>query len=106
MLSEINDSIKHHAEISAVLGLIKQLDADPDAMELINSYPQTVRAAAMLHYVNTLGSALQHAQDDLARIHKHYGSTAQVTTSAQQDVDSIRHKLDAAVAASKQMHNL
>ncbi len=107
-IERINASIEHHAEVSAVLGLMKQLDADPDALELIKSYPRTVQAAAALHYVNTLGAALQQAQEMLQSIYRGENSSASYLfgmtpadriKNCQAQVDSIRAKLDAAVDA-------
>ena len=54
-LDRIMKSTAHAAEVSAVLGLMKDLENNPDALALIQDYPETVRAAAWLHYINRLG---------------------------------------------------
>jgi hypothetical protein len=113
-LGEAVDRIKveahHAADVSAVLKLMEQLDGQPDALELIKSYPKTVQAAAWLHYINTLGASLQAAQVRLQQAHdgtynaSDYGHVTRpsVIDTEQKRVDTIRAKLDAAIVASGQ----
>ncbi|MFZ1258508.1 MAG: hypothetical protein WAQ25_03500 [Candidatus Saccharimonas sp.] len=106
-IKRIRTGIEHHAEVSAVLGLMKQLDADPGALELIKEHPKTVQAAAALHYVNTLGAALLYAQHKLQDAHAGnsralapFGNYKKAAIEGwQAEVDSIRAKLNAAVDA-------
>lgn len=98
------NGIRHAADISAVLGLLDQLEENPDAVALLQNYPETVRAAAWLHYINRLGSDLQHAQSELSNAHQsNYafpGTKEMAITSAQSHVDKVRSKLDTAIKAS------
>ncbi len=106
VIDEIGQAARHHADVSAVVELVRQLDADPDALELIKSYPETVRAAAWLHYINQLGVALQAAQVKLQKAHDgeldalYSYSHREAVTDQQQRVDNLRTKLDAAITAS------
>jgi len=109
-LEHVMASTAHAAEVSAVLGLMKQLDDQPDSLALIQSYPETVRAAAWLHYINRLGSDLQYAQKQLSDAHQRKGSYSspyadidRLRNACQQHVDSVRAKLDRAIAASGQV---
>lgn len=105
-LQQVYLAISHHADVSAVVEMVRQIEADPDVLELIKSYPETVRAAAWLHYINTLGADLQQAQKHLSDAHQgkvNYGiDKAGVIELAQQHVDTVRAKLHAAIKASGQ----
>lgn len=112
-LDRIMKSTAHAAEISAVLGLTKDLEDNPDALALIQDYPETVRAAAWLHYINRLGSDLQAAQTVLSHAHQQtgpyepgrfYGDLASAQKARQQHVDIVRAKLDAVIKASGGSH--
>jgi len=59
-------ALAHATDVSAVVKLVNQLDEDPGALELLKSYPETVRAAALLHRVNTLGADSQAAHEVLS----------------------------------------
>lgn len=104
-IERLGRAVQHHADVSAVVEMVRQLDADPDALELLKSYPETVRAAAWLHYINTLGADLQHAQKSLSNAHtgrtQYYNQQGGID-ARQKDVDAIRAKLDAAIKASGQ----
>lgn len=109
-LEQIKEASAHAASVSAVLSLMDQLEDNPDALELIKSYPETVRAAAWLHYINILGADLQAAQVQLSHAHRgtgpyqHYSPTSlqQFRMDCQDQVNIIRGKLDAAIKASGQ----
>ena len=112
-LDRIMKSTAHAAEISAVLGLMKDLEDNPDAVALIAEYPKTVQAAAWLHYINRLGSDLQAAQTMLSHAHQQtgpyaagrfYGNIGSAQKAQQQHVDIVRAKLDAAIVASGGSH--
>ena len=100
-LARIKDESTHAVHVSAVLGLMEQLENNPDALQLIKSYPETVVAASWLHYINILGADLQKAQEHLSRTHRSGGGEYYIKP-AQQHVDNLRAKLDAAVKASGQ----
>lgn len=104
LIQRLEAATRHHADVSAVVTMIQQLDElDEDVLELIRSYPETVRAAAWLHYVNVLGSDLQAAQLALSKAHRNHSDPNGLTIkSAQAKVDAIRVKLDKAIAASGQ----
>ncbi len=112
LINLLNDAIEgfgkaaqHHIDVSAVVKLVQQLDADPNALELIKSYPETVRAAAWLHYINTLGADLRRAQQRLSESHAGKGYVEPVPQYIDRDqarVDALRTKLDKAVEASGQ----
>ena len=106
----INDGVRHNIDVSAILEMFTQIEqfSDEDRARL-ESYPETVRAAAWLHYINGLGRDLQHAQDELSQInrgpdHNFFlsGGKAETIKAAQLHVDGLRTKLDAAIAASGQ----
>ncbi|MGB2787531.1 MAG: hypothetical protein WBB94_04070 [Candidatus Saccharimonadaceae bacterium] len=102
IVDRLGRAVQHHVEVSAVVELVRQLDADPKALELIKSYPETVRAAAWLHYINTLGEALQHAQTMLASAYCQDDGNDRFgfVRSRRERVNAIRAELDAAIAAS------
>ncbi len=107
VLARIEQSAEHAANVSAVIGLVRQLDANPDALELIKNYPETVRAAAWLHHINLLGADLRYAQQRLSDAHQgkirdFTRSNQQIVDEYQQKVDAIRTKLDAAIMVSGQ----
>jgi hypothetical protein len=106
-IRQIDRATSHYTDVSAVVEMVRQLDADPDVLELIKSYPETVRTAAWLHYINALGADLQAAQKSLSRAHQRMdtsllGNQESFIASRQHEVDVIRAKLDAAIAASGQ----
>jgi len=105
-IERLQHSVAHVVDVSAVVELIAQLDANPDAIELLKDYPEKVRAAAWLHYINKLGSDLQHAQNILSSAHRgeiNYGyERSKHISNAQRHVDEVRAKLDAAITASGQ----
>ena len=112
-LDRIMKSTAHAAEVSAVLGLMKDLEDYPDALALIAEYPKTVQAAAWMHGINQLGSDLQAAQTMLSHAHqqtgpyapgKFYGNLAASQEAQQRHVDNVQAKLDAAVVASGGSH--
>ena len=102
IVDRLGRAVQHHVEVSAVVELVRQLDADPKALELIKSYPETVRAAAWLHYINTLGEALQHSQKRLSDQYRNDDGKDRYSyvSSAHKQVNAIRAELDAAIAAS------
>lgn len=95
-------AVEHHVDVSAVVSLIRQIEQHPDALEQLRHYPETVRAAAWLHYINCLGADLQAAQSELSRMQQTYSPRVSYVTDAQEKVDAIRSKLDAAIMASGQ----
>lgn len=108
-IEQLKRAAEHYADVSAVVAMVTQLhELDNDAIERLKSYPETVQAAAWLHYVNVLGSDLQAAQKLLSEAHQGkwhyegYGSSALVEArkTCQQHVDEVRAKLDAAIRAS------
>jgi hypothetical protein len=108
-LARLGAGIKHHATVSAVLALMDQIEEHPDAIERLKEYPETVRAAAWLHYINRLGADLQHAQNRLSAAHQSQTNYAytdvhkqNAINTAQNHVKDVRAKLDAAIAASGQ----
>lgn len=102
-IDELKAAAQHHMEVSSVVAMVRQLnELDPDALEQLRSYPQAVRAAAMLHYTNQLGADLREAHKRLSRAHGHVGyGWANQQANAQAHVDSLQAKLDAAIARSK-----
>lgn len=99
-IERLGAAARHHADVSAVVEMVRQLDADPDALELIKSYPETIRAAAWLHYINSLGATLQSLQDNEARVRREGYMT--MADNCQSQVAAVREQLDAAIAASGQ----
>ena len=111
-IQQLKEATEHFVDVSAVVIMMRQLDElDEDALELIKSYPETVRAAALLHYVNVSGADLQAAQKSLSRAHQgqdqwySYGgvgvsSQSHLIQARQQHVDTIRAKLDHAIELS------
>jgi hypothetical protein len=113
-VKQIRQEVHHAASVSAALKLIEQLDEHPDALELIKQYPRSVQAAAMMQSTSTLGSSLQTAQTRLQAAHDYkatgysHAYKLQLIAEAQQIVDMVSAKLDAAVAASAKLnpHNV
>ena len=103
-IDELKAAAQHYADVSAVVEMMRQLDElDEDAVALLKSYPETVRAAAWLHYTNVLGADLQHAQKQLSMAHQTYQrADSHNVKAAQAHVDSVRAKLDHAVQLSGQ----
>lgn len=103
-IQRLATAARHYGDVSAVVEMVRQLDADPDAAALIQSYPQTVRAAAWLHYINVLGATLHSLQEQeaMARQRGFVGSADEY----RQQVVNVREQLDAAIAASGQSGGL
>lgn len=110
VIKELGDGARHHAEVSAVLGLLDLIEEQPELTERLRDYPAKVQAAAWTHYINCLGADLQQAQKELSSAHQldagilNGGDAAKQRRiqREQQHVDSLRAKLDRAVAASDQ----
>ena len=94
------DATEHATDVSSVIKLMSQLEHNPNAMELIKSYPETVLAAAWLHRVNSLGDDLRKANKELSYAHENYSITSDKVKKANAKVESIQAKLTAAVTAS------
>jgi hypothetical protein len=107
MLLRAKNAVVHVTYVSEVVALVRNLEANPDAQELLKSYPETVRAAAWLHYINILGGDLHTADNALSLAHgldaNTWGSTKNYRVeTAQKHVDSLRAKLDTAVKLAGQ----
>lgn len=106
-VQRITNASAHAAQVSAVLSLVEQLEEHPDALERIREYPQLVVAATRVHYVNTLGSDLQYAQDQLSKAHRgqlnaRYSYDRNRAIKAEQAlVDALQAKLETAEAATR-----
>lgn len=102
-LQVLGETTGHYADVSAVLAMVRQIDEmDEDAVRLLESYPDSVRAAAWLHYINNLGAALQAEQDNLRRNFQVYGNGMGV----EERIRELRSKLDDAIAQSRQTGSL
>ena len=101
-IERLKQSVEHHVDVSAVVGMINSFDTHPGALERLKNYPEDVRAAAWLHYINGLGAALQRAQKSLKQALEEKYITDPYIELTQRKVDTIRAKLDAAIAASGQ----
>ncbi len=102
VLREIELATRHYVDVSAVVEMVQQLEElDENALERLKSYPESVRAAAWLHYINQLGSALQHAQADLNQSYV-VSSLATLQTQRKAKVDELRSLLDKAILQSGQ----
>lgn len=108
---------EHYTNVSAVVAMLQQLDElDEDAVVLLSRYPQSVRAAAWLHYINCLGSDLQLAQQQLSDAHQgvgrysrangFYSSLPDAREDCQTQVNDLRAKLDEAIKLSGQSGGL
>jgi hypothetical protein len=111
VLEQVGSDVKHVADVSAVLSLMDQIEGQPDVIERLQEYPETVRAAAWIHYINCLGNDLRQAQLVLSHLHQKpytdwytgdHRAKDQEVELAQSHVNGIRAKLDAAIAASGQ----
>ena len=101
-IEQLRAAAQHHVEVSSVVAMVRQLEElEPDAIELLRSYPQSVRAAAMLHYTSALGSDLRAAHTQLSRMHQNGPVWQKEQAAAQAHVDALQAKLDAAVARSE-----
>ena len=89
--------------------MVRQLDNDPSAVQHLKTYPIAVQRAALAHYADQLGRALQAAQKELCRAHKgelnslYNGGRKMAVGIAQTNVDEIRAELDALVALAAQL---
>lgn len=111
-INQLRQAAEHYTDVSAVVAMIHQLDElDHDARLKLESYPEVVRAAAWLHYINTLGSDLQAAQMKLSDAHQgkdHWAivigvhNQEELIAARQQHVDNLRAKLDKAIELSGQ----
>lgn len=102
ILREVELATRHYVNVSAVVEMVQQLEElDENALERLKSYPESVRAAAWLHYINQLGSALQHVQADLNQSYV-VSSLATLQTQRKAKVDELRSLLDKAILQSGQ----
>ena len=100
-IEQLRQAAEHHADVSAVVEMVRQLDEmDDDAIALLQSYPASVRAATWLHAINLLGSDLQAAQQQLSDAHTSSHAPQATIDHRQRRVDSLRAKLDQAIKAS------
>jgi hypothetical protein len=107
LLLRAKNAVAHVTIVSEVYALVENLDGNPDALELLKKYPETVRAAAWLHYINILGDDLHAADDALSLAHRldaNYLGTSKGyrIETAQNHVNSLRIELDEAVKRSGQ----
>lgn len=109
-ITQLKEAANHYTDVSAVVAILNQLgQMDNDALERLKSYPETARAAALLHYVSILESDLEAAQESLSRAHtgkdrsysySHINSQSELINERQQHVNNLRDKLDEAVKLS------
>lgn len=113
-INRLKCAAEHYVDVSAVVTMMSQLDKmDKDALALLVSYPEAVRAAALLHYVNCLGADLQAAQRHLSNAHQEkgkyssgagfFGNIANARHECQSHVDDIRAKLDVATVLREEI---
>lgn len=106
-IEQISKAAAHHVDVAVVAEMVRQLDNNPQAVQYLKSYPAAMQRAALAHYANQLGMALQAAQKQLRRAHDgelnhvYTGGRKTAIEVAQRNVDEIRAKLDAVVAASE-----
>lgn len=79
--------------------MVRQINDDPQAIQHLKSYPLAVQRAAMAHYADQLGSALQTVQERQQRYYSHGHSYH--AQQEQDTIDEIRAKLGALVVASE-----
>lgn len=103
-LQQLEKASVHHVDVSAVVKLVSQIDTNPDILERLKDYPKEVRAAAHLHYISILGSALQQAQEDHRKYLEVHGTST--IWSGPYDTDArvkhLRKSLDEAIEAYEQ----
>lgn len=93
---------RQYADVNAVVEMIRQIaEGDADAVELLKQYPESVRAAAWLHYINTLGSSLQSAQNELSSDLEYHNPNGVIVMATEAKVHAIRNMLNTAIAASR-----
>lgn len=97
-IEQLKQAADHYADVLAVVEMMRQLgELDEDALAKLQSYPEQVRAAALLHFIDTLGSALRDKQTAYAEAVKVRGATHPITVSYNSQVGIIRNQLDEAV---------
>ena len=103
ILREVQLATRHYVDVSAVVAMVQQIEEmNEDARERLSSYPQQVSAAAWLHYINTLGQALQDAQTELAQSYIGHAHTAATRQHRKEKVEELRAMLDRAIELSVQ----
>ena len=103
ILREVQLATRHYVDVSAVVAMVQQNEEmNEDARERLSSYPQQVSAAAWLHYINTLGQALQNAQTEFAQSYIGQAHTAATRQHRQAKVEELRVLLDRAIELSGQ----
>ena len=82
------------------MALIERIESlGSDELEMLRTYPKSVRAAALLHAASTLSKDLKYAQDVLSRALR-YGDNRAVER-AQARVDLTQAKLNAVVTEAE-----
>lgn len=101
-IRRLKEVAEHHADVSAVVEMLRQVNhLGQSELELLVSYPETVRTAALVHYANVLGSDLQAAHKSLSAAHRTYSDVnGPSITAAQTKVNAIQAKLDAVAELS------
>lgn len=98
-IEQIAKATAHHVDVAATVEMVRQIENDPQAIQRLKNYPLAVQRAAIAHYADQLGIALQKAQK---RQQTYYSQGHDYYAGKEQDtIDEIRAKLNALVAASK-----
>lgn len=103
-IQRLDAAIEHHAEIDAILAIIKQIDdGNFDAVELLKQFPEKLCAAAWLYTINKLGADIEVETSRLSGAHRTWGAHNNYTIGVQASLDAMRAKLNAAIAASAKL---
>ena len=100
-INKLQQAAEHYADVSAVVSMVRQLnELDDVAIEQLKQYPEAVQAAALIHYINCLGAALQAEQSKLEENFR--CNRPELAKWNRGRIDELRKLLDEAVAMSKQ----
>ena len=100
LMDTLREESFKHVQLESLMALIERIESlGSDELEMLRTYPKSVRAAALLHAASTLSKDLKYAQDVLSRALR-YGDNRAVER-AQARVDLTQAKLNAVVTEAE-----
>ena len=104
MIADIEEAAAHHADISAVIELVRQLDESPASAEALADYPASVAAAALAHRADQLGHMIQFDQQEALR-HEERDSAHSADRCLKRAAE-LQKQLEALPAAAKRLRQV
>lgn len=92
-IEHLGAAVQHHVEVNAVLALTRQFESDPGRIEQLGNYSRQTVAAALAYHVDSLGSQLKVAEDQLSSARSDLAKATLSDTNWYQDRCDIKEGL-------------